>query len=273
MKTFVISLPRSLERRAAVTAQFTKMSLPFRFFDAIDGNASAAMHFLRFDAHTYRLNTYRAPSPGEIACYASHLALWKYCARTNEPIIVLEDDCRLEAHFPAAVNATAHLIDRFGFIRLQFSIRNRRLRFSKSAHRLMTMQGFELQYLARVPLCLTGYAIAPRTAARLAAQSATLDAPVDKFLQRTWQHGEANFALAPASVSLSPLANTSTIGDRDVPTRAAATMLARAHYKLRGALARREFNRSQLSALSKEFSDAAGPSRAGSPAEPDRRFA
>lgn len=270
MKTFVISLQRSDDRRAGVHAQFTRLRMPYRFFDAVEGNANASRHFLRFDRRLYRLNTYRDPRPGEIACYASHLELWKYSARTNEAIVVLEDDCQLEPDFPAAMQAVERLIDRFGFIRLQSPTRHRRLRVGQSAHRLLDTGAFELYYLARVPLCLTGYAIAPQTAAKLAAASTTLTAPVDKFAQRTWEHGAPMYGLEPASVTLSPLADTSTIGDRSVRQRGARDMLARARYKLGCTIRRSRFNRSQLARLSDEATDGAAAPLPNPPARPGR---
>lgn len=249
MRICVISLKRSLERRKAVAEQFARTALQFEFFDAIDGNEQAARHFLRFDPHTYRLNTYRDPSPGEIACYASHLELWKYSARTNEPLVILEDDCQLSASFESAVRAAEQLVERFGFIRLQGSLRRRRFHIDHGAHMLHIIEGFRLYYLERVPLCLTGYVVNPGTAAQLAAASTTLNAPVDKFVQRTWDHRAPIFGLEPGCVSVSPLGARSTIGDRSVGAREPATMIRRARYKLKNSLMRKQFNASQLAAL------------------------
>ena len=249
MNIFVISLQRSIARRDAVAAQFAKLRQRFEFFDAIDGNAAATRHFLRFDRSTFRLNTYRDPATGEIACYASHLQLWKHAANTNEPILILEDDCRLADTFPAAVAATSRLIDRFGFIRLQYSLRRRRFRFGATAHLIQPIDDFDLYYLSRVPLCLTGYALSPRTAAQLVASSLTLTAPVDKFLQRTWEHRVPIFGLEPACVSVSSLGLTSTIGNRSVKQRTPGAMLRRGRYKLQGSLARSRFNKTQLELL------------------------
>jgi GR25 family glycosyltransferase involved in LPS biosynthesis len=93
-----------------------------------------------------------------------------------------------------------------------------------------------LYYLADPPTGMVGYAISPASAAKLVAASEALDAPVDRFMQRTWEHGVPLFGIEPPLVGIAPLASASTIGAR-TRTRNPAVVLLRvlvsAHAKIR----------------------------------------
>ena len=246
MKIFVISLKSAEQRRALVVEQFARTALNFEFFDAVEGNDAALSRFDEYDRRAYRLSTGREPLPGEIACFASHLELWRAAVAANEPIVVLEDDCHLEQSFESAVGATSRLIHKYGFIRLQSSLRYRWIRFGRIAQPVYSADNFQLYYLSRVPLCSTGYVISPESAARLLAASRILIAPVDKFFQQTCLHRTPVFGLEPASVSLSPLAGHSSIGERIVHDRSPVESVQRTIWKLKVAVLRHNFNRAQL---------------------------
>lgn len=230
-----------------MSAQFRKAGLPFRFFDAIDGSCGLDDRFDGIDEQAYRLNTYRDPLPGEIGCYASHVALWQRCVALDEPIVILEDDCQLESSFPDAIALAAKLIQEFGFIRLQSFDRAASLKLMPASRLLAEFDGFSVHYLSNVPLCLLAYAVSPSRAAQLVDSSRRISSPIDKFVQRTWEHGTPIFAMAPASVTTSALAAETTIGDRRTKKKSkVALAVRRARYKLRGELKRRGFDRQQL---------------------------
>ena len=250
LQIFVISLESASDRRRSVRAQFRAAGLPFRFFDAIDGSRELDAGFEGIDEAVYRLNTYRDPLPGEIGCYASHVSLWRHCVELGEPIVVLEDDCRLEGHFAEALGVVGSLIQEFGFIRLQGFGRSVGFKSALKSRVLGSVRGHSLHYLSSVPLCLLGYAVSPSCAARLVAASRRIESPIDKFVQRTWEHGEPIFALSPACVSDSALAADTTIGVRKTNKKGqVALALRRAGYKIRGEIARRRFDRRQLGRL------------------------
>ena len=249
MKIFVISLKTAADRREAAAKQFIKCGLEFEFFDAVERVADAFKHFSGFDRRQYLLNTRRDPVPGEIGCYASHLAMWKKCVALHEPIIIMEDDFQLHANFSEAIRATEILIDAFGFIRLQSFDRHHwlyRTRIRQGAYKLTDANGFELHYLSGTPLCALAYAISPESAAALVHSSAMLTAPVDKFLQRTWEHQTPIYALSPSPVTTSVHAAVSTIGDRTIKTRDVGLLLRRLVYKNVGQIRRGSFDRKQL---------------------------
>ncbi|WJI94896.1 glycosyltransferase family 25 protein [Helicobacter pylori] len=59
---------------------------------------------------------YKELLPQEFACYLSHYLLWKECVKTNQPIVILEDDVTLESHFMQALEDC--LKSPFDFVRL-----------------------------------------------------------------------------------------------------------------------------------------------------------
>ncbi|WQX19869.1 glycosyltransferase family 25 protein [Helicobacter pylori] len=52
----------------------------------------------------------------ELGCYLSHYLLWKECVKTNQPVVILEDDAALESHFLQALEDC--LKSPFDFVRL-----------------------------------------------------------------------------------------------------------------------------------------------------------
>jgi len=245
VRIFIISLKTATARRAAVSEQLAALGLSYQFFDAVPGR-DALDHFRAVDPKLYRLNTRREPMANEMACYASHRSLWKLSVELNEPIVILEDDCCFHPNFPSAIRATSKLIDQFGFIRLQSHERARKKPTGPTAYKVLEVKGYGLSYVSDVPLCLVAYAISPTAAARLVRSSATLTAPVDKFMQRTWEHGTPIFALSPASVATSVLGDASTIGSRSPKSWNPVLLLRRLLYKVAGEIHRKRFDNRQL---------------------------
>ncbi len=54
--------------------------------------------------------------PQEFGCYLSHYFLWKECVKTNQPIVILEDDAMLESNFMQALEDC--LKSPFDFVKL-----------------------------------------------------------------------------------------------------------------------------------------------------------
>ncbi|WP_120899053.1 glycosyltransferase family 25 protein [Helicobacter pylori] len=59
---------------------------------------------------------YKELLPREFGCYLSHYFLWKECVKTNQPVVILEDDATLESHFMQALEDC--LKSPFDFVRL-----------------------------------------------------------------------------------------------------------------------------------------------------------
>ncbi|WP_208378455.1 glycosyltransferase family 25 protein [Helicobacter pylori] len=59
---------------------------------------------------------YQELLPQEFGCYLSHYFCWKECVKTNQPIVILEDDVALESNFMQALEDC--LKSPFDFVRL-----------------------------------------------------------------------------------------------------------------------------------------------------------
>lgn len=81
----VISLPHRLDRRSSITKQFDKESIPYVFFDAVNG---------------HELEYYGPLKKGEEGVRQSHLALFSKAIDENyKSLFIFEDDVELSENF------------------------------------------------------------------------------------------------------------------------------------------------------------------------------
>ncbi|MGL2751466.1 glycosyltransferase family 25 protein [Helicobacter pylori] len=96
----------------------------FQIFDAISPKHEDFEKFVQelYDAqsmlksdwfHSYVGDGLTLP---ELGCYLSHYLLWKECVKTNQPVVILEDDVALESNFMQALEDC--LKSPFDFVRL-----------------------------------------------------------------------------------------------------------------------------------------------------------
>ena len=256
VKIFVISLRTAEVRRAEATEQMAKFGVPFEFFDAIEGAAGHSGWFDGIDHRLFQINTRRHdPTPGEIGCYASHLSLWKWAIDHDRPVVILEDDFQLEPGFADVIDDLEPLVNRFGFIRLQSMHGPRALlkRLRPAAREVLRRDGLSVHYLSDPPLYALAYAIGPEAARALTRASATLYAPVDKFIQQTWIHETPIHVLDPAVVKMSAQAEHSTIGGRRNKSINPYVLLSRVIYKGIGEFRRLGFDRKQFARMSNPY--------------------
>ena len=206
MKIKVISLASSCDRRRSISQQFETLETNFEFFDAITPD-HACEHIAGYDEDEFLVNCGRPATATEIACYASHLVLWRQCAEDGVPYLVLEDDAMLDDSFLTGLLVATSQISRLGFIRVSLP----ELSASSVVRRLGP---FDIHFCRRAPLLALGYAISPHAARRLTQHGNTVEEPVDKYLQRYWNHEQPVFAVVPPVVRLSRLADESDIGCR-----------------------------------------------------------
>jgi glycosyl transferase family 25 len=255
VEIFVISLRFAAARRRHVLAETVAARVPFRFFDAVDAASEPERHFAATKRWLYRINTRRRPLASEIACYASHLALWRRCVELAAPILILEDDFHLLPSFADELRRLDELAREFGFIRIQSILRERWAtpeRLRAAAPKVRQDDAFAVHYLSDVPLCMLAYVISPSAAAGLIAASASLSAPVDKFMQRTWEHRVPLFGIEPPLVTPAAIAEHSMIGARPPKSWSPLLLALRSLDKIRGRVLRRRFNAAQLRRLQLE---------------------
>lgn len=97
MKTFVISLPGSCDRRDFMSSQMEYLDLMFEFFDAVDGRKMSDTELQACCSFKWqkRYQGYEL-SKSEIGCALSHLLLYEKIVREKIPVaLILEDDAYL----------------------------------------------------------------------------------------------------------------------------------------------------------------------------------
>lgn len=92
MKTFVISLPASNERRTFQREQLTRLGLEHVIVDAVSVDQ---LKGIDYDIPLDRWE--RIFMPTEVACFFSHYRLWQVIASSDQPALVLEDDALLSS--------------------------------------------------------------------------------------------------------------------------------------------------------------------------------
>jgi glycosyl transferase family 25 len=228
MPVFVISLCDAAERRRRASEELDAAGIEFRFFDAVTPReVHESGEFRHIDEEAFLVNTGRYCVPAEIACFASHRRLWQHCVDLDMPIAILEDDFKLRGNFAGALRAAGPLTEENGFLRLQTDLRARKIAVAGSGD-------FTLARFTYPPHGLMGYCISPAAARVFVAASSLVDAPVDVFVMRYWQHGKPMFALLPYSLEPSALSRKTTIPGRNKARKPLGIALLRFARKIRG---------------------------------------
>lgn len=239
MKINVISLQSAVHRRQSISQQFDHLDTAFDFFDAVQPPRSRD-HIEGYNEREFMLNCGRAATDTEIACYASHLALWQQCSDEGTPYLILEDDAQLDESFLTGLFVTTSQIQKLGFIRVS-------LPELKRSTMMQRLGPFDIHYCQRAPLLALGYALSPRVAGQLVEAGKVVEEPVDKFLQRFWRFRQPVFAVVPPFIALSEHADDSNIGPREMPGLDAGTWIRRAGRKLQNSVSRALYNAEFLS--------------------------
>ncbi|GHQ72941.1 glycosyltransferase family 25 protein [Helicobacter pylori] len=130
IQVYIISLKESqrrldTEKLVLESNEKFKGRCVFQIFDAISPKHE---DFEKFVQELYNVQSmlksdwfhsdycYQELLPREFGCYLSHYLLWKECVKTNQPVVILEDDVALESNFMQALEDC--LKSPFDFVRL-----------------------------------------------------------------------------------------------------------------------------------------------------------
>ncbi len=130
IQVYIISLKESqrrldTEKLVLESNEKFKGRCVFQIFDAISPKHEDFEKFVQelYDAQSMLKSDwfhsdycYQELLPREFGCYLSHYLLWKECVKTNQPIVILEDDVALESNFMQALEDC--LKSPFDFVRL-----------------------------------------------------------------------------------------------------------------------------------------------------------
>ncbi len=130
IQVYIISLKESqrrldTEKLVLESNEKFKGRCVFQIFDAISPKHQDFEKFVQelYDAQSMLKSDwfhsdycYQELLPQEFGCYLSHYLLWKECVKTNQPVVILEDDVVLESNFMQALEDC--LKSPFDFVRL-----------------------------------------------------------------------------------------------------------------------------------------------------------
>ncbi|GAA7384877.1 hypothetical protein HpCK91_14800 [Helicobacter pylori] len=130
IQVYIISLKESqrrldTEKLVLESNEKFKERCVFQIFDAISPKHQDFEKFVQelYDAQSMLKSDwfhsdycYQELLPQEFGCYLSHYLLWKECVKTDQPVVILEDDVALEFNFMQALEDC--LKSPFDFVRL-----------------------------------------------------------------------------------------------------------------------------------------------------------
>ena len=205
LQILVISLHRSLDRRAKVEQEIQQISLPWSFLDAVDGSAlqNPPSEYKAFKVKC--LQGYEL-TPNEIGCYLSHKEAWKRCVEKNTPTLILEDDFVLAPEFGRVIQTLLSNPDAWSFVRLQGL-------YEVSYEEVALIDGVRLVKNIGDAVGATAYLLKPEVAHTLVHESSDIYEPADHFLEHQKKHGLEFLAVRPYPVDITRA--KSTIDDRD----------------------------------------------------------
>ncbi|MBJ7257402.1 MAG: glycosyltransferase family 25 protein [Akkermansiaceae bacterium] len=204
LQAIVISLRRSLDRRAKVESELQKISLPWSFLDAVDGTE------LQNPPNEYKalkvkcLQGYEL-TPNEIGCYLSHKEAWRRCVEKNIPTLIFEDDFILAPEFGHTILALLNRPSDWNFVRLQGL-------YDVPYQELLLIDGVHLVKNIGDAVGAAAYLLKPEIARTLITESFDIYEPVDHFLEHQKKHGLEFLAVHPYPVDITRA--KSTIDDR-----------------------------------------------------------
>jgi len=115
MKKFVISLPTATERREHISREFSKKSINFDFFDALTPEPAAIFA----KELNLKINE-QSLTKGEVACFMSHVFLWKKMINENIPhMAIFEDDIYLGENVKAFLSDTSWIVPDWHLIKIE----------------------------------------------------------------------------------------------------------------------------------------------------------
>ncbi len=184
----VVSIANS-PRRIAFTER-AKTRLDWAFHDASTSNTSG----LPYDERKAVINCSRPLLRTELGCFSSHFSLWRQCADSDRPLLVLEDDVDVDWRFLEQMSERYGEYDGFEYLRLASTFKADRVQIGQVVDR-------EVDELLGNPLGMQGYLLRPSHARRLVQGIRRIERPIDDEIDRSWKYGAPNLVVRPPAVT------------------------------------------------------------------------
>jgi len=196
---WVISLPRSVERRANVSACMQAAGLDFEFFDAFDGRSLSAPQLSSlYDEKKAILNVGRPLSFGEIGCSLSHLALYEKLLASDAPYaLIMEDDIEFSKDILQVLSRTALFPENWDVVHLSWEHGQTSL-----LNRIRLTSRYKMVRFIFHSWGSYAYLVGRRAAARMLEAGRPVIVPPDHLPQGLKSAGLAIFGIDPVCVML-----------------------------------------------------------------------
>ncbi len=227
----LINLDRSPERLAAMRQQLAGFGLAFERLPATDGAQTPPAVLAEYYSEMLNRRQYhKRLTPGEIACYISHLRAWRLIVERNWAYaVVLEDDLELQPAFPAALAALASLPPGWDLVKLASGR-------PKPVVSQLPLSPFALVDYYKAPVLTGAQAVSRAAAEKLLRTRIPFGRPADVDLQFPWETGIRVQGLEPYTVSARadvPSTINSVAPRQSVPSRTTAFLRQRLTFNLR----------------------------------------
>jgi glycosyl transferase family 25 len=179
---YVINLDRAVERRDAITERMNRVGLSFERFPAVDARDLTAERIGEVVAADQIRHFKRALSRPEIACYLSHIAVWRAIAAGDKPAaFVFEDDVDFVDDAPIILKSISGRPPDWDVLRLYTD------RPIKLVDGASLINGYRCGVPRPQPKSCVAYAITRAAAGQLAALALPITLPVDMYFRHWWR--------------------------------------------------------------------------------------
>jgi glycosyl transferase family 25 len=236
MQIVVINLASAGARWLSASHQFESVGLRAVRQEAVEGSTlSPAQRAALYSEALNRRQYHKPLEPGEIGCYASHLAAWQRLVHSGEAsMAVFEDDIDIDPDLPRVLDAIARL-------RLPWDVIKLIGRDEEKVQARRPLVGRrELIAYRRVPSLTGAYVITAAGAQKLLAHRQPFGRPVDVDMRHWWECGLDVLGVWPYPVRGAPCSRLSTIEDRHThrgPLARLRKLALQARYSFMNALA------------------------------------
>ena len=178
IKCFVINLDHRKDRLKRIRKHLNSNGLYFTRFQAVNALETNSKTLTK---NIVKYGPLGKISIGDMACFQSHLMLWKKIYKTEKkPVLVLEDDAYISKRGFELLRNTNWIPKNAKIIKCE-KFGNKRHRVLLSP-KLKSIDGFHLHYLMSKHSGTGGYIITPDGAKYLVEKSVNVNVPVDHFL-------------------------------------------------------------------------------------------
>lgn len=182
--TYVIGLDRHKGRLIDFTNEVQKHGVAFERISAIDAKSLSDADINQARAAMYPPRIKRKMSDAEVACFLSHMKVWKGICKGDAHIaMICEDDARFDSKIVDLMDALSDCEPHWDILRLY-------------SHRRETpittealIEGVEAHVVEKITMSTVAYIITKPAAQHLLNVAAPISLPIDGYLKQWWVHG------------------------------------------------------------------------------------